>query len=520
MADFGFTSLSTISAKIISFEIPKTHASCVYISWKGDGFQGHTKFFHTCQRTIQLEYSFLFRASRAQSQCALIELHSKSIHGEITNLAGLSISVPTEIFDGKSSNSTFEIPTTNLGTFKITIAFNILPEDAILNPSFDIQDKPNVSKYSDLVNRLKPAILQPETPYTFWGPEGLRANLEHLSRCKTTDNALNELQNLTTPLHEVARAIDFYSQFVQKIILLLMDEPQFICESDCKMYYLTGNIDSSLHMYPVLAISICKLIEQYIGQKRDPMYLEMPVIEIAGSITQILSSPSITHSELINILSSSLFIITFLNIRYKAQYQTIFHAYKQIEQQSIAKIMSVITETIQSKTTLPNRIKAFIEKYKRYFQMLRIPSTIWDVMYSYFMQAIDFYASTHWISNSSELTINLNKYTDTFPEAEFPFMNSIAKVCADPTRYLHKKNNLKELSTISKHYLYQILLKANETQEKKLSDSQIERLVDNHPDSPSMINIDWFIQFNPVILNTFMKTEDIPPNLPNIPETK
>ena len=189
------TSQLTIKATIKSLEIPVTLPSCVFILWHGNNFDGCSKLFRTTKGIVQIDQSFNIHASRVKNEFATIQLKSKSIRGAISHLGEIISTVPMNIFDGETNDSSFEI-TTEIGVFKINFSFDVLPEEDITQPSLDIRDPPNVSYYSSLIKRLKPTVFSPEKPSNFWGKDGFHSQIEALVNCRATESAIGELESL------------------------------------------------------------------------------------------------------------------------------------------------------------------------------------------------------------------------------------------------------------------------------------------------------------------------------------
>lgn len=509
------TSQLSIETTIKSLEIPTTLPSCVFIIWHGKDFHGCSKLFHTKKGVAQIDKTFKIHASRVKNEFATIQLKSKTIRGAIQHLGEIVSIVPTNIFDGETNDAVFEIPT-EIGVFKINCTFDILPEEDITQPSIDIRDPPNVSYYSSLLKRLKPTVFSPEKPSNFWGPDGFHSQIESLVNCRATESAVGELESLNSQLHVIAKDVDFYSNFIQRTVVMLTEGPKYV-NLKGEIVNLTDRKDQFKNnpIYSVLAISICNSIQQYMKVKSDITYLEMPLIDICGLMAYLISDPLTDYTGLIHIVSTTCFVSSFLIKNYQGEMETIVNAFKVVEKDALHAILKKFNDTIQQKCTLASRIKMLITKNENLFNNCQVPFKIWEQLRTYIYNAIDYYVSISWISGSVDISFDFQKYIQNFPNADFPFMTSISKVCQDPTKYLQNKNAIKELK-IRGDWLYQTLSKINENENEKskLTEQQLLRLVKDPEEPTFMTDIEYFIQNNIVFDKVIMEVPVIFPTLP------
>lgn len=506
------TSQLAINTTIKSLEIPVTLPSCVFIIWHGKDFDGCSNLFHTKKGVAQIDKTFKIHASRVKNEFSTIQLKTKSIRGAINHLGEIVSAVPTNIFDGETNDCVFEIPT-EIGVFKINIGFDILPEKDITQPSLDIRDPPNVSFYSSLIKKLKPTVFPPDKPSNFWGDDGFHSQIESLVNCRATESAVGELESLNSQLHNIAKDVDFYSNFIQRTVVMLTEAPQYV-NLKGEIVTLTDRKDQfkNSQVYPVLAISICNSIQQYMKVKTDITYLEMPLIDICGLMAYLISDPLTDYFGLIHIIATTCFVSSFLFKNYRNEMVTIYNAFKVVEKDALHFILKKFNDTIQQKCMLASRIKMTITKNENLFDNNQIPRQIWEQMKSYIYNEIDYYVSISWISGTIDINFDFQKYKQNFPDAEFPYITSIAKVCENPTKYLQNKNSIKELR-IRGDWLYQTLSKVNEEEEKKLTEQQLLRLVKDPEEPTFLTDIEYFVQNNKIFDEVNMEIPVIFPPL-------
>lgn len=507
------TSLLKIKATIKSLEIPINSPSCVFIIWHSEDLNGSSQLFHMVKGTVQIDKSFTIHASRVQSEFATFQLKTKSIRGAINHLGEINTKVPTDVFDGAKNDNISEI-STEIGVFKIHFTFDVLPEEDITQPSLDIRDPPNVSQYSSLLKRLKPTIFSPEKPSNFWGSEGFFSQIKSLVNCRATESSIGELEILNHHIHNIAKDIDFYSTFIQKIVVMLMDTPQYISiKNEIVVLNDRKNQDHKDQIFPILAICICNSVQQYTKVKSDFTYLEMPLVDICGLMAYQIADPSTDYPVLIHIIAATCFVSSYISKNYKNRMITIVNAFKVVEKDALHYLLKKFNETIQQKCMLPSRIKMIITKNENLFNNAQIPSRIWEQLKTYIYNAIDYYVATSWIAGSIEINFNFQKYTQNFPNVDFPYMTSISKVVSDPARYLQNKNAIKELN-LKGDWLFQTLSKVNEEEEKKITEQQLLKLVKD-PEVPTfMTDIEYFIQNNRIFDEVGMEVPVLLPSLP------
>ncbi|OHS94885.1 hypothetical protein TRFO_10824 [Tritrichomonas foetus] len=508
------TGSSTIKGTFKTLEIPRVLPSCIFLSWSVGNEIGISKCFHSNTRIGTLDDTFIIRSSRKKQERAKLSIQSKSMRGSIICLGQAKMAVPTSVFDGTSTEGVYKIET-DVGTFVITIEFMILPEEDLTQPSFYIRDTANLSLYSSKIRKLKPTILTPDKPSDFWGDEGLIKELGNISHCRATEAALDELENLNSPLHKTARDVDFYSDFVQKIIILLMEPPLSI-NSEGSIVFIKQKYDSSSNsnLVSVVAIRICQTITKFLKGKPEVLYLEMPLIDICGSIAHLICDPNSDFIDLIYIISTSYFIVSYILERHPNVLPTVIDAFKVVIKHACTVYLMKVKEIIQKKCASPQHIKALVVKHEKLFQIMNIPMCVWKELYAYIMKALDYYQTTHWIANSLELEIDFHSFKNEFPGIDFPYIESIKKICKNPELYLRNSNSIKELK-ITGDWLWQALTKANEHIEKPLQDEKILKLVKN-PEQPTLlVDIDYHVQTNKIIDEAKI---EIPFHLPILPD--
>ena len=515
-------STNTFKVKITieSLEIPCTIPGCVSLIWDGHDFQECSDYYHFKLSTISVDKSFTVQASRTNDACAILSIQAKNFQCEFSILGETGIVMPSAVFDGTTNDAIYQIPT-DLGTFNVTINFKILPDEDVTDTSSNLRDLPNMKKYSALINKLSPTIFTPSKPSDFWGNHGLISELQYLSHCRASDAVLNDLDNLGIKLHKTARDADFYSMFLQTTLTLLMEPPLFITlDEKAQIVQFNSKYDpisnTNIELASVVAIKICYSISNYLHKKSDTMYLEMPLIDICGSLTHIINDSSVYFTDLIHIISLSSFVMSYINQHHKDKLPTVINAFLLVEKNALITYLKKIRDVIQKRCNSPSYIASLVRRDEKIFSQTKIPTCIWEDILSFLYKELDFYVAAHWISNAIDLDFNGKEYFKCFPNIEFPYIKSIHYMCKYPQEYLMNKKLKKGHELFLKgNWLYQALTKVNDISEMNLTDSQILKKVKNPDIETTSININTYIQDNTKIDESTMQ---IPITLPELPK--
>lgn len=429
-----------VSCNISSIKTPRQTPSFIYITWEVGVIKGKSKTYHPNKGKIELNESFIFLTDKNQNACIKFQMFAKATMGEYF-LYGETETTPMQTILNGTVDTTVATIETPEGNYQINLVFTVCKDNNIMDSNKDFTDeyrmKNTLSQYAELVGNIGPVIFKPFTPDSFWGEKGFIHLINEFRTMPHTEESVDKLQEFDKAISDMKIHIHFYSTIVTSALNMLMTQvPQYITSSG-KIISYESNEDKAV--LPLVAIRLMYAILDFYTFQTDNLFVEMPLIDLCGSMAAMVQDPDINDDWIIYITSVALLVKKFISQRYYNKITHVEDALQMVSQQAIVIYISRVVQLISKHYPEPIILKTAFKVKESAFSKSFIPKEIWTEIVNYLHMAADFYVTMSWIAESSSLNCRLEEYKNQFPSFDWPLLSSIEYINQNYKDFIKRK---------------------------------------------------------------------------------